>query len=58
MTMLCSIIVGCSKNCKNGGRCVDGNKCECLPGWRGSRCHKPGRYSLITIAMRSGLYFL
>ncbi|XP_036424860.1 protein HEG [Colossoma macropomum] len=26
------------KTCANGGRCVQGHKCECLPAWTGANC--------------------
>ncbi|XP_055886163.1 sushi, von Willebrand factor type A, EGF and pentraxin domain-containing protein 1-like [Biomphalaria glabrata] len=28
----------CKQDCLNGGRCIGGNKCKCLPGWAGHRC--------------------
>lgn len=29
----------CILPCLNGGRCVAPYKCDCPPGWTGSRCH-------------------
>ncbi|KAI4873049.1 hypothetical protein NFI96_025472 [Prochilodus magdalenae] len=26
------------QTCANGGRCVQGDKCECLPAWKGANC--------------------
>lgn len=31
----------CKPSCSNNGTCVAANKCECLPGWKGSTCIIP-----------------
>jgi hypothetical protein len=31
----------CTQICENGGRCIAGDTCECLPGWLGIDCTLP-----------------